>query len=74
MWVRVLCADPALARQGEWDGAEGVEVLLAHLAAAAATAGLPAQVKVEGHGVRSISPTGRVSPGRLFHEAKAHRP
>lgn len=71
MWVRVLCADPALARQGEWDGAEGVEVLLAHLAA---TAGLPAQVEVEGHGVSRISPTGRVSPGRLFHEAKAHRP
>ena len=74
MWVRVLCADPALARQGEWDGAEGVEVLLARLAAAAAAAGVPAQVEVEGHGVSRISLAGRVSPGRLFHEAKAPRP
>ena len=52
MRVRVVSADPALARQGDWDGAEGAE----------------------GHGVWSISPAGRVSPGRLFHEVKAPRP
>lgn len=74
MWVRVLSADPALARQENWDGAEGVEELLARLAAAAAAAGVPAQVEVEGHGVWSVSPAGRVTPGRLFHEAKAPRP
>lgn len=71
MRVRVLSADPALARQGDWDGAEGVEALLARLAAAA---GVPAQVEVEGHGVSRISPAGRVGPGRLFHEVKAPRP
>jgi len=41
MWIGVLCADPALARQGDRDGAEG---LPARLAAAAAAAGVPAQV------------------------------
>ena len=71
MRVRVVSADPALARQGDWDGAEG---LLARLAAAASAAGVPAQVEVEGHGVSRISLAGRVSPGRLFHEAKAPRP
>ncbi|HEU5394516.1 MAG TPA: hypothetical protein VFV36_06900 [Candidatus Methylomirabilis sp.] len=74
MWVRVLSADPALARQEDWDGAEGVEALLARLAAAAVAAGVPAQVEVEGQGVWSVSPAGRVTPGRLFHAAKAPRP
>lgn len=74
MRVRVLSADPALARQGDWDGAEGVEALLARLAAAAAAAGVPAQVEVEGHGVSRISPAGRVGPGRLFQEINAPRP
>ena len=58
MRIQVLCADPALARQRDWDGTEGLEALLARLAAAAAAAGVPAQVEVEGHGVWSISPAG----------------
>lgn len=74
MRVRVLSADPALARQGDWDGAEGVEALLARLAAAAAAARVPTQVEVEWQGVSRISPAGRVGPGRLFHEVKAPRP
>lgn len=70
VWVEVRCADPGVAFRGEWPGPEGPEEILAVARERAMAAGLPVQVEIQGHGVWSIEPTGKVHPGRLFRPEK----
>lgn len=74
MWVELTCADSAVAFRGEWPGPEGPEEILASARQKAMASGLPVQLEIHRHGVWSISPTGKMVPGRLFKREKLPAP
>ncbi|MFQ5988964.1 MAG: hypothetical protein ACE5K9_03505 [Candidatus Methylomirabilales bacterium] len=69
-----MCADPAVAFQGEWPGPEGPDEILAFAREKALALGLPVQIEIHGHGIWSIGPTGKVLAGRLFRPEKLPTP
>ncbi len=70
VWVELTCAEPGVAFRGEWPGPEGPEEILAIAREKAIASGLPVQVEIQGHGVWSIEPIGKVHTGRLFRSEK----
>lgn len=70
MRVEILCSDPEAAFAGQWPGPEGSAELLDRMRTRSRRLGIPIQLTVEGQGVWSISPTGKVVSGRLFDQEK----
>ncbi len=70
MFVEIRCADPGTAFGGEWPGSESPAEIVARLRETSQRLGLPIQVRIDGEGVWSIAPNGKVISGRLFDEGK----
>jgi len=64
--VKIICSEPSLAFDGKWKGKETPQEIVEYVIAKARELDIPVHLEIEGLGIWSIAPNGKVMKGALF--------